>query len=523
MTRTPFRYAAIVVVVGAVLFSALFFYSSNSCPDDAFISLRYARNLAEGEGLRFNPGGERVEGFSSPLHVLLMGGAVSLGADPLQVSQFSSIFGAVLCVVVVAWWGQRRLGFWWGTFAALAVALNPSVGTWARGGLESTIFMALVVMALITAAEEKWKTMAVFAGLLALTRPEGPLYWLPLFLYAFFVHRRDLRAIRIPALLTLGTYLPWIIFRVLYFHDILPNTYYAKMDGVRASQTRRGLAYLGEFLARSEILVPLTIIVLALLAIGFRRRSHIGRLWGWPGAAAGLAIASVVFVLVAGGDHMNHSRFLLPVIPLTMLLGVWAASRLVEMVPRRPLRIALAFVLGLVFLSQPVRIASHDLRHPYFPLDRPIGLVEPLDDQNIPRFFKLGIKLKELLPAEAVIAVVPAGAVPYSSGLTTIDMLGLNDRRIAKLPGASMGSGRMGHEKGNGALVLDRRPDIILMRNHINPIPGEPSPPDSSDFFFRPIREIWETKSFHLDYEPIIVKIDEKTSYTLHRRRLSGP
>jgi len=224
MTRTPFRYAAIILVAGAMLLSALFFYSSNSCPDDAFISLRYARNLAEGEGLRFNPGGERVEGFSSPLHILLMGGVISLGADPLQVSQFSSIFGAVLCVVAVAWWGQRRLGFWWGTCAALAVALNPSVGTWARGGLESTIFMALVVMALITAAEEKWKTMAFFAGLLALTRPEGLLYWLPLFLYALYVFRRNYRAIGIPVLITLGTYLPWFIFRVLYFHDILPNT-----------------------------------------------------------------------------------------------------------------------------------------------------------------------------------------------------------------------------------------------------------------------------------------------------------
>ncbi|MCK9996815.1 MAG: hypothetical protein KAH56_11115 [Candidatus Krumholzibacteria bacterium] len=241
MISPPYRYTAIALVAGAMLLSALFFYSSNRCPDDAFISLRYARNLAEGEGLCFNPGGERVEGFSSPLHVMLMGAAIFLGADPLQVSQFSSIFGAVLCVVAVAWWGQRRLGFWWGTFAALAVALNPSVGTWARGGLESTIFMALVVMALIAAAEEKWKTMAILAGLLALTRPEGPLYWLPLFLYALFVLRRDYRALRTPILLTLGTYLPWFIFRVLYFHDILPNTYYAKMDGVRAAQTRRGL------------------------------------------------------------------------------------------------------------------------------------------------------------------------------------------------------------------------------------------------------------------------------------------
>ncbi len=523
MTHTAYRYTAIALVAAAMLLSALFFYSSNRCPDDAYISLRYARNLAEGEGLCFNPGGERVEGFSSPFHILLMSAAISLGADPLQVSQFSSIFGAILCVVTVTWWGQRRLGFWWGTFAGLAVALNPSVGTWARGGLESTLFMALVVMALIAAAEEKWKTMAVFAGLLALTRPEGPLYWLPLFLYALYVLRRNYRAIRIPSLVTLGVYLPWLIFRILYFHDILPNTYYAKMDGVHPAQIRRGLTYLGEFLSRSEILVPMILIGLALLAIGFRRRSQAGQLLSWPGAAAGLAIASVVFVLVAGGDHMNHFRFLLPVIPLVMLLGAWSVNRLVEMAPTRPLRVALAAVLGFVFLSQPVRIASHDLRHPYFSLDRPIGLVEPMGDWNIPRFFKLGIELKKILPPEAVIAVIPAGAIPYASELTTIDMLGLNDRQIAKRPSDSMGSGRMGHEKGNGSLVLDRRPDIIMMRNQINPVPGVPSAPDSTDFFYTPIREIWEMESFHLDYEPFVVKVDDKATYTLHRRRSTGP
>src|SRR5207244_12236047 len=39
--------------------------------DDAYISYRYAQNLARGNGLVFNPG-ERVEGYSNLLHVLLL-------------------------------------------------------------------------------------------------------------------------------------------------------------------------------------------------------------------------------------------------------------------------------------------------------------------------------------------------------------------------------------------------------------------------------------------------------------------
>ena len=82
MKLNLYRSAAIILVTAIMLLSALFFYSSNRAPDDAYISLRYARNFAAGEGLRFNPGGERVEGFSSPLHVLAMGSALALGAPP---------------------------------------------------------------------------------------------------------------------------------------------------------------------------------------------------------------------------------------------------------------------------------------------------------------------------------------------------------------------------------------------------------------------------------------------------------
>ncbi|MHC4066890.1 MAG: hypothetical protein ACYSUI_20630, partial [Planctomycetota bacterium] len=50
--------------------------------DDAFISFRYARNLSEGLGLVFNPGFERVEGYSNFLWVVLLAGVNALGLAP---------------------------------------------------------------------------------------------------------------------------------------------------------------------------------------------------------------------------------------------------------------------------------------------------------------------------------------------------------------------------------------------------------------------------------------------------------
>jgi hypothetical protein len=148
-----------------------------------------------------------------------------------------------------------------------------------------------------------------------------------------------------------------------------------------------------------------------------------------------------------------------------------------------------------------------------------VGLVEPLDESPDADRFRLGVILKGILPEDTILAIVPAGVVPYLTGFETIDMLGLNDREIGRQAVPDMGSGRMGHEKGSGRIVLGREPDVILMRNFRNP-PGEaPAPPQESDFGYRPVREIWDTPEFHERYEAFVVPIGEGKSFTLHRRR----
>src|SRR6266540_3239895 len=60
--------------------------------DDAYITFRYARHLAEGYGLgAWNHTGEHVEGYSSLLWMLLLAGAARLGVD---VRLASKVLGA---------------------------------------------------------------------------------------------------------------------------------------------------------------------------------------------------------------------------------------------------------------------------------------------------------------------------------------------------------------------------------------------------------------------------------------------
>src|SRR4051812_44924838 len=66
--------------------------------DDPYITYRYARNLVDGYGFVFNPGGPSVDGFSSPIWLLLSTAADATGAS---VAPVMSLIGGVLGVVGV--------------------------------------------------------------------------------------------------------------------------------------------------------------------------------------------------------------------------------------------------------------------------------------------------------------------------------------------------------------------------------------------------------------------------------------
>jgi hypothetical protein len=61
-----------------------------------------------------------------------------------------------------------------------------------------------------------------------------------------------------------------------------------------------------------------------------------------------------------------------------------------------------------------------------------------------------------------LLAVDPAGCLPYFSKLPSVDMLGINDHYLARHRPADFGTGYIGHELGNGAYVLSRKPDLVL-------------------------------------------------------------
>ena len=110
-------------------------------------------------------------------------------------------------------------------------------------------------------------------------------------------------------------------------------------------------------------------------------------------------------------------------------------------------------------------------------------------------------------PEGSVIASTPAGSIAYHSSHPVIDMLGLNDEHIAHGQVGEMGSRRAGHEKGDGAYVLSREPEFILLGNVAvlaRPLSEEEMP---AKIVQRSEEEIWASPEFHRDYERVAVEV----------------
>ncbi len=210
--------------------------------DDAYITYRYAENLARHGEFVFNTGEDPVEGYTGVLLPVAIAGAVSLGIDADTASKAigvaSLLASALLLYAALATAGVRpRLG---GVVVAVYAA-TPSLLTHALGGLETMLFCALVlacVWTLMRAVDTPDDGRAlsihlVLALLVCLARPEGAALAAPSLCTLAFVNARRGRrefgrfAMRTVALFVVpaAAYFAW---RWWYYGQLMPNTYYAK-------------------------------------------------------------------------------------------------------------------------------------------------------------------------------------------------------------------------------------------------------------------------------------------------------
>lgn len=424
--------------------------------DDMMISMRYARNLAHGYGLVWNPGGPHVEGYSNFLWTLVLSLPHLAGFPARLVSGEVLVINVCLAMLALLWTARvgRQLGLdpagqW---IALLLLACNRWFIYWTAGGSEN-ILLALL---LLISAEQFLRARrhhplglgaGMVLGMMALVRADGlalMVGFLPALVIALL--RRRAR----PAVL-----LPMIAFPVLhvlgrnaYYGQWLPNTYFLKTVAVPLKEA------MGSFYLFFNFFFPwMGVCVLHLLSI--RLAPRLMARW-----LALVPWAGVAYVLLVGGDELPESRFMVPLVPLFILGAVSPGQRVFTAIQRRRSSRAAAY------LSLP---GSHGWLVLIFALVGAKSLLLPeafkalgversaIERRNV----RIGLILKENTSPDALIAHYWAGAAPYFSDRPAHDMLGKSDAVIAHEPGHA-GEWEPGHTKYDTKYTMSASPDVIV-------------------------------------------------------------
>ncbi len=206
----------------AVILAGLVWRYRNIQVDDAYITYRYARNLASGSGFAYNPP-QPVLGTTTPLYTLLLSLAAVLGMD---IPSASLVFGgASLFVLAVLFYffsrDQSRRSM--AHLPALLVVFMP--GSVLILGMETALYAALIYTALYAAAHKRYALAVILAALATLTRYDGILVAVLALFYEWYATKSfPLKN----GLLYAGILLPWLVYATLTFGSPLPNTFFAK-------------------------------------------------------------------------------------------------------------------------------------------------------------------------------------------------------------------------------------------------------------------------------------------------------
>ena len=487
--------------------------------DDAMISMSYARTMADGFGLVWFPGAPRVEGITNPLWTFLMADIHRVGLEGSNASLVMMIIGlacifgsAVLSASITSRLSPQNN--FAPIIAAIAVSCCYPLIFWTLRGMEvgflSLIGLALVLTTIDLAQGPSRKgllTASLFIMIGLSTRIDFAVLVVVCLVWLFFSTARRNHVVLPLTLTTLGSLAVATIARLMYYGELLPNTYALKMTG----------ASLIERLQRGIItdlkLLPIVVLAAVALAIIWSHLDSAQKRIAQLLAAIGLS--TLLYSTYVGGDAWEAipNRYVVPLVLASIMVSSVALKTIIdglEGATRTQVTIAAALVAlsGSALFFSGVSFEGTGALSEYetsrwlkwgllvscalvlvfilrnrirFSRLRVIGLTtcglslillgssfvggriwqegEPFTaiDQ---RQTEAGLWLGELTQPPATIAVSWAGAPIYYSNRAGIDILGKNDKEIAGIP--AKGFFYLGHNKWDYTYsIVKQKPDVI--------------------------------------------------------------
>jgi hypothetical protein len=384
--------------------------------DDQMISMRYARSLVEGQGLVWNPG-ERVEGFSNPLWVMVMVlvhllplGTPVISTAMLALSVLLGALSALPLSRLVAQLGggpTAQLGAlaWYSVSASCSLVIMY--------GWEHALLVPLCLLALCRVIDEvrvgsAQLSTCLLLGLISLVRVDaalisavlgcGLLLWIP---------QRG----RTLLLLGCGVLIPlaYELFRLDYYGEWWPNTYYLKVTGW--DRLHAGNAALHSIAREYGLALLAMLIGVALLP---RKEALL---------VGGLVAAHIAYTWWTGGDFGPGSRkYMIPILALLFAIAAVTAEKLAIWMRLPP-------TLGWLLVIPMMACTSLLLPGP---MSKTLMLTRDGEFSNV----VIGNHFLGMPPGTKV-SDGGAGQIFYFGKTLGIDYLGVTDKFIARTPAAA--------------------------------------------------------------------------------------
>lgn len=422
--------------------------------DDAQIYLVYMQNLADGHGFVYNVGGEYVEGFTSLLWTLI-GALIAMLHLPLE-SSLLIINILMIALLLSRLWGYidtEKFISWKSILFLGLIFFTPGFIEWTILSLLETGLWTTLLGSIALGILEKRNTgyMVLLFVLLVLCRPEAMLWGMVLSGVFAYVRYKEISVNRIahfiPIVAVLLTLSCLILWRMSYFGYPLPNTYYAKVSSDFMSNLFDGMKYTAKTLLQIPMLIPIIGLIL-IDVLQKMKNASLKQLDEKHVLILSIVSITILIPLLTGGDHFQLSRFYQATLPL-MIFGAILSLR--HHISRETL-----FTVGMLLITMlssrwiVYAVTNTPLSHEW-----KIAIEGREQSEQLNVFFSNGIQ-----PSQGVLT---AGGTAFTYKGKTIDLLGLNNVRMAHAESVKKEGLMKNHASFVPAVFYELAPDIVWM------------------------------------------------------------
>ena len=436
--------------------------------DDAYISFRYVVNWLNGNGIVWNIG-ERVEGYSNFLWIILLLIPTALGFGIEETSIALGMLFYVGSLIVIYRLTFRLTNRGVALVTTLLLTTNITFAAYATGGLETSLHTFICWLSLYFIFDSRVINPVYCTGisflfaLSVLCRMDSVVFLLVPGMYMLTrIVFQDIswgkRMVQLSALILPVTVVViiWTLFRWNYYGDLLPNTYYAKSQGITMDSLKLGIFFIWSFLKTYGLLPFLFAGVACVFYRDARMEKKIAVVF------ISTLLAWSVYLVKIGGGFMEF-RFMVVVMPLIMIFVSVLILELNNVFVRSGL------VVGLILFSFGTQLSvkiggwyTQQLNDTGSFSVIPLRVLKAQTDPNRPlQLDAVGNYLNENF-RNILVSVSPAGIMPFRAmDINFVDMFGLNDRWVPK--NGAKKSDRRGHQKiATLSYLIDRGVNIVV-------------------------------------------------------------